>query len=374
MGERSSAYPTSSFSGSILSANCEDPQDDSVYTIGGTRWNFDATPPGFYGTNDVWYSSNALQWVKRTPARSPDPRREATCDVGYSHNIVVIGGSYIAPGADTVNYYNDVWTSNNKGTSWTRVTARAPFTARGGHAMQITHSEYYGTDLIYVVGGSGLVSGTLTLFNDVYVSSNGGSQWTQVVSRGGWAGRSRFGVVITSAGVMMLLGGNRNDVWASMNGGQQWRSCRLQAGAPVITGAPAIALTGDDKLVVGSGYPRSDLWTSDQSLKEPTLLARMCGTSIPEDGIGLRIEGWTPYSNSTDDPTDNTTTSSSGLPVTSILLIIVAVLAVLAVLYFLYRRQQRTGSWNPMVHASSSSTDGLLGDTVNLSSEPLSSS
>jgi len=190
--------------------------------------------------------------------------------------------------------------------------------------------------------------------NDVWVSSNGGSQWTQVIARAQWWKRWGHAVVITNAGAMVLAGSNNgSDVWASFNGGQRWYQCRLQVGQTVTENSPAVQLTADERLVVGSGYPRTDLWLSDQSLKDPSALSRLCTGSIPEEGVGLRMASWEPASgeSSTGVPDPGTlplpSSGSGALSPGVIVVIVLGVVAGVAIIYALWRHQQRTRSWNP---------------------------
>ena len=162
--------------------------------------------------------------------------------------------------------------------------------------MQSARSERYNVDLVYVAGGTtaanGVPGGNL---NDVWVSSTGGVTWMQLQKAATWSKRWGHSVVITSAGAMVLVGGaaspfddgGPSDVWASFNCGARWTQCRLQAGQTVTADSPAAQLTADERFIVGSGYPRTDLWLSDQSLSDPQRLARMCQGSIPKVGVGL---------------------------------------------------------------------------------------
>ena len=367
LGNVESAYPTSSFAGSISSANCEDPLTDDVYTLGGLRWN-NTQPTGFFGTNDVWHSSNALVWTKRMTKVFEPVRSSATCDVGHMNNIILIAGESRLPGGGgATTYLNDVWTSTNRGITWSRTTARAPFPVRMDHAMQITWSDLYMVDLIYVVGGQTQSGTTLSPLNDVWVSSNGGVQWRSLVARAPWQARRGLAVVITHAGAMLLAGGaDTTDIWASLNGGVRWTQCRLQAGQTVTVNQPAVTLTAEERLLIGSGSPRTDLWQSDVSLSQPSVVARLCQGSMPADGMGLIIEGWEPAgaNNGTSPDADPSTTSSSGLTTWAVLLIVLAVLLALAAVYWLWRRQQQTGSWNPLQQGSKA------GDFSTLNGEP----
>ena len=356
MGSIESASAQSSFSATVAEANCEDPLSDDVYVIAGIRYNTSypaGTGAGFLGTNEVWWSPNALQWTRRTGRTFDPPRSGAACDVGHSHNLLVVGGRASYPGVlPTQQLLNDVWASTNRGQTWTRTTARAPFPARSEHTMQIARSERYNVDLVFVVGGGIFTGGVAdTLLNDVWVSSSGGSTWMQVQRAATWSQRWGHSVVITSAGAMVLVGssGVLSDVWASFNGGARWTQCQLQAGQTVTENSPAVQLTADERLIVGSGYPRTDLWLSDQSLSDPQRLARMCQGSIPETGVGLYVESWTRVPSAGADSSSGgdmpAPPPSTGLSAGVAVLIVLAVAVGAAVLYALWRRYaQKEGS------------------------------
>jgi len=151
-------------------------------------------------------------------------------------------------------------------------------------------------------------------------------------------------------------------MWASLNGGARWTACRVIANQSV-TDSSAVALTGDDRLVIASGSPRADVLLGDQKLTEASLVARYCGNTVPEDGVGLRVEGWA-AANSTDPdsgndtPTDPTTTASSGgLSGMAIVGIVAAVLVALAGAFAYWKWQQKSTATN------TSDPSGLLGST-----------
>ena len=366
-GSITSANPTTSFSGSISSANCEDPTTDDVYTIGGLRWsggNPGDVGAGFWSTNDVWYSTNALVW-NRTNGGFDPARHGATCDVGHSKNILLIGGMYRRWENNEMmeTYYNDVWQSTNRGGTWRRMATRAPFAARRDHAMQITFSNYYGVDLVYVVGGRGPVNGVLDSFNDVWVSSNAGTAWRNVVLRAQFPKRFEASVLVTSQAAMLVIGGRgQTDMWASLNGGQRWTLCRVVANQTV-TDSSAVTLTSDDRLVIASGSPRADVAPGDQTLTVPSVVARYCGNTVPAEGVGLRVDAWEGSTGGSSgvDPSSGTTpdtTSSGTLSGMAIVGIVAAVLVALAVAYGYWRWQQKNSG-----AASTSDPSGLLGHT-----------
>ena len=141
---------------------------------------------------------------------------------------------------------------------------------------------------------------------DVWVSSDSAVSWYQLTATAPWAGRWGHGAAITESGVLLVLGGTSiasqsyNDLWASFNGGLAWFKCRLEVNSTIIRGEQAVALTSDERLIVGNGYYYSgafrveyaDLWVSDLSFNNTAALAAACGTTVPAQGVGLRMANW----------------------------------------------------------------------------------
>ncbi|MEM2618527.1 MAG: DUF2341 domain-containing protein, partial [Candidatus Hadarchaeales archaeon] len=107
--------------------------------------------------NDVWYSSDGINWTCATSAASWSAR--------YGHTSVVFDNKiWVLGGYDSSGYKNDVWYSSN-GTSWTCATSAASWSARCGHTSVVFDNK------IWVLGG--FTSGGV--LNDVWYSSNGTS-------------------------------------------------------------------------------------------------------------------------------------------------------------------------------------------------------
>ena len=357
-GYQESAYPDSSFRSRAGSGNCEDPASDDVYSVGGGYYLEDGTR---VETSDSWHSTDAIHWTLGTGRSFTPARHFLSCDVDSHSRLFVVGGGYFDESAPSGTVYlQDVWSSSNHGQSWTRVTARAPFPARAEHALHITRSSVYDVDLVYVAGG--FTTGGETL-NDVWVSSDSAVSWSQLTSRASWAKRWGHGSAITAAGVLLLVGGTPssagrsgvsfNDVWASLNGGRLWTSCRLPLGRVFIRGEQAVALTSDERLLLGAGYAYlsngqridySDLWISDLSLADPATVQRLCSGSMPEEGVGLRnVEGWSPVSPSADD--DGSTSAGGGIGISSGLIALSTglLLSTVAAVGYIHYRHRRAG-------------------------------
>jgi len=114
--------------------------------------------------NDIWNSSDGVNWTQVTPVGTHWSERERPKVVNFKGEMWLIGGNALSGGAQ-----NDVWHSPD-GINWTQVTSPAiPFAARYDHDVVVYD------DKIWVVAGNNS-SGYL---DDVW-SSPDGINWTQV--------------------------------------------------------------------------------------------------------------------------------------------------------------------------------------------------
>ena len=363
-GLQRSAQADSSFSPRGGAANCEDPSNDDLYSMAGVLY---ADGNVRTQTAEVWFSSNAIEWVQRRGRGFGPERFWATCVVDDQSTVFLIGGQRSSDTGGATTYYRDIWTSSDQAVTWDRLTTNAPFMARSEHTLAVTRSAYYGRQLMVITGGQTLEGATL---NDVWVSSDRALTWAQVTNRAAWPSRWGHASVITEAGAMLVLGGvpgvrgnswagnSFSDAWLSLDGGLRWTSCRLPINNVIVRAEQGAVLTQDEHLLLGAGYqvitsggtdyyrPEfSDLWRSDQPLSDLGWLTRVCSTAVPDDGvIGLRdMEAWVPET-----PATSSSSSSSGLSSGVLVMIVVAVVAaVLSAAYYLYCRKQRTGVWSP---------------------------
>lgn len=158
----------------------------TMYVIGSDPFNDDDGSGGSYvtdlsgtGTADVWSSTDGITWTLVTSSAGWGPR--------VNHMVGVIGTTmYVMGGQTNCNddstALNDVWRSTDGGANWTQL-ADAPWSERGlvGHFLPTMAGR------IYVIGGGtyGSVSppgGSLMYGNDVW--SFDGSNWVEVSADG----------------------------------------------------------------------------------------------------------------------------------------------------------------------------------------------
>ena len=189
----------------------------------------DAPCPEFLPTsrffNDVWASSDGVGWEQRTAQAGWSGRAGLSAVVAGDH-IYVMGGSQnddsaiIGPSGPTRIYFNDVWRSTD-GIEWELMTEAAPWAPRAGAAVVERDGE------IWLLGGEyGFTCGPLPdcdppYFNDVWRSADG-VEWTEVTSAAGWSPRPGHQCEVLE-GPFVCFGGfglveNPTDVWASADG------------------------------------------------------------------------------------------------------------------------------------------------------------
>jgi hypothetical protein len=203
-------------------------------------------------TNDVWYSTNGINWTEATASADWNPR-------SYAEVIVYDNKMWILGGMNGTDYYNDVWYSSN-GINWTLATDNATWPHRYDFGAVVYDgkmwvieglNEDYLTDVWYSTDGVNWILATssepgrrqecslvhdnkmwimggyvgIVFMNDV-LSSTDGVTWNSVR---GWApyDPTMWGLRISASattldGKMWISGGNMiynyNDVWYSFNG------------------------------------------------------------------------------------------------------------------------------------------------------------
>jgi len=125
-----------------------------MWIIGGFRGRAD----GDAGLNDVWSSSDGINWTQNTDA-APFDFRYAHTSLVFDNHMWVIGGQSLGP-----RFKKDVWYSSD-GINWTQATSNLPFTGRSGHTSVVFDNH------MWVIGG--WRGQPLAHTNEVWYSKNG---------------------------------------------------------------------------------------------------------------------------------------------------------------------------------------------------------
>ncbi len=187
--------------------------NNKMWVIGGVD-GVSITP-----ANQVWWSNDGVTW-------NPAPNLPANMYyIKNKSDVMVLGNTMVARPSDTSNFW-----STTDGTTWTQIATNTPIVARTGTTSTVFNN------VGWILGG--MNSFNLSLMNDVWSSNPAGNVWNQgVITSGGpnsmWA--PRYGQsAVTFNGKIWVLGGsgsmnNSNtlfkDAWSSADGSTWTRSC-----------------------------------------------------------------------------------------------------------------------------------------------------
>jgi hypothetical protein len=213
--------------------------------------------------NDVWSSADGIAWQRETPSAGFSPRNSFGAVVynnGTTGNRMwVIGGE-----TGTGVFANDVWSSSD-GVNWSPETPSANFSARGGHAVVAFNGQ------LWLTGGGniGFVDGTgTTALADVWKSSNGVT-WTIVAPAStSFQARTFHGSAVHNNRLWVIGGtgpsptGRTNDVWSTADG-VNWTPETPSAQFSIRTAAAVTAHNNELWVISGIGLDRyNDVWRS----------------------------------------------------------------------------------------------------------------
>jgi hypothetical protein len=185
--------------------------DDKMWLMGG--WH-NGRLPGHSACNEVWWSTDGLNWKEATPHAGWSARLAAGAIV-FRGKMWILGGTENYYFGDEKSLKHDVWSSAD-GKQWDLVTDNAGWPPRAYHAAVVHDGK------MWVIGGGNYVP-QYRAFNDVW-SSEDGKTWTRVTDAAAWHPRIWFSAV-PYRDRMWVLGGwsnnpsqNWGDVWSSKDG------------------------------------------------------------------------------------------------------------------------------------------------------------
>ena len=227
--------------------------------------------------NDVWSSSDGINWVQRTANASFSARKNhqvVSFNDGSGDKLWLIGGN-------DGSLKNDVWSSSD-GINWVQQTASAAFSARSAH--QAVHFNDGSGDKLWVIGGSEdrksndiwASESAATETNDVWSSSDG-IHWLPQTSSAAFSARKGHQVVSFNDGngeKLWLIGGDdgerKNDVWSS-NDGISWTQQTASAAFSNRTAHQVVNFNnsnGNKLWLIGGddGSFKNDVWSSGDGI------------------------------------------------------------------------------------------------------------
>ena len=220
--------------------------DGKMWVMGGNNGD-----PSYTDYNDVWYSTDGINWIEATDNASWIPRQAFELLV-FDNKMWVIGGF------DESNVLNDVWYSSD-GVNWTEATSNANWTAR----MRFGALTY--DNKMWVMGG---MDGVFSALNDVWYSSDG-VNWTEATSNADWYYRYHFSSLVFDNKMWVIAGrdgGVGKSVWYSTNG-INWTEATSSPDFDARYGFASTIL--DNKMWIMGGYgesPMNDVWYSTNGI------------------------------------------------------------------------------------------------------------
>jgi hypothetical protein len=208
-------------------------------------------------TNEIWSSTNGVNWNLETPAASWSPRIGSGL-VEFNGKIWLLGGTEDYYKGNESSLKNDVWSSTD-GVNWDLVTNKAPWSPRAFLQAVVYDGK------IWVMGGGNYVP-EYQAKNDVWSSSDG-INWELVTENAPWSPRIWFSSVVYR-NCMWVIGGwsdkpsrDFNDVFFSKNG-REWT--QLKTHNSFSKRHEHSTLVFKDKIWVLGGHARplnSEVWS-----------------------------------------------------------------------------------------------------------------
>lgn len=190
--------------------------------------------------NDVWSSIDGARWTEQSYAAEFEPVYLANM-VGDSNGYIYLAGGILDLTGNPRMSTGSVWQSTNQGRTWRQMSSgynqNGQISGPGQRAVSILLNQETNT-LIWLTGvntGYGTNDRPESYYKDVWVSTNQGRTFDPVNLNTPFGRRDDSNAEITSGGLIVLAGGYGgtgqgqerlgeiyNDVWVSPNGGYSW--------------------------------------------------------------------------------------------------------------------------------------------------------
>ena len=283
-------------------ASCRD-NHGHYFVIAGetvTSANSSATVPSYASSDSAQHFQPTHYNTTLTPM---SPRSFATCMATSAGSVVVVGGKSLGTaggsGTSDVWAFDVDWSEDGvQADDWHLLANATVVQARYGHTSAVAFGQGEDCiDVLYVTGGKNNINGssTATYNNDVHYSLDGGSTWQSRNSTSAlWSPRAFHSLTVAQSGLLVVAGGQNetttfNDVWVSFNGGIDWTMATNAAGFPPRSGhAFIIDASGRPVVIGGSNYYSSrvitaynDVWTLSQlDLNNVTAVAALLAYNL----------------------------------------------------------------------------------------------
>lgn len=249
--------------------------------------------------NETWRSTDyGKTWTLQNAYSGWMPRYGHNSVVTPDGTIVLMGGQ---AGYENVTMFNDTWQSADYGKTWTQVNTSSGWSAR-----------YYPASVAMPDGSIVLMGGrddSERLKNDVWQSDDFGTTWTLVNANPGWSERSAHTAVAMPDESIILMGGwddtsAQNDTWQSDDNGKTWSLVNVSSGWAARQAPVSVVMPDESILLIGGDtnddHYLNDMWRSTDSGITWTLVnantgwtprVHPSGVAMPDGSIVLMC-GW----------------------------------------------------------------------------------
>lgn len=226
-------------------------------------WIVGGDPLQGHYQSDVWSSGDGRSWRRENPGGSvPWGPRALHYTLSFRDRLWVMGGQTVPQFAPApLRVHDDVWSSTN-GVDWVRLEPAGPRWCPRG---MIGGSAVF-ADRMWILGG-GVYDTPETperrFFNDVWSSADG-RHWECHCRRAPWHPRQYHEVAVFDGRLWVLEGWNqtnRNDVWYSEDG-VEWHEVPDTPWAP--RHAASVFVHDDALWMVAGNNMESDVWRLDR--------------------------------------------------------------------------------------------------------------
>ena len=255
--------------------------DDKIWVLGGSITN-----SGEINKNDVWHSTDGINWIEATTTADWSARRSPS-------SVVFDGKIWVLGGYDGGNK-KDVWYSTD-GINWVEATANAAWSARYGHSSVVFD------DKIWVLGG--FDGGNK---KDVWYSTDG-INWIEATTTADWSARRSPSSVVFDGKIWVLGGydgGNKKDVWYSTDG-INWIEATANAAWSARYGHSSVVF--DDKIwVLGGddGNKKNDVYYSSNGITWRKVISNLWSARHSHTSVVFDDKIWV-LGGKTDDGNEN---------------------------------------------------------------------
>ncbi len=245
--------------------------NERLWVTGGTV----NTASGTTYYSDVWVSDDGIEWNRVKAVADFGPRSNPHL-LSMGDSLWLIGGYLYDTKNQAYGEQNDVWTSTD-GIQWTQVTPSATWPLRRSSGFSSAVFE----DKLWIMGGDIYDSATAqwTTFSDIWNSTDGAT-WNHVTNRPEWPARYGSSVAVFNDRLWLFGGATHttnvympfNEIWTSKDG-IIWN----QAKGPVNIQAMAFSFGEDlwayfDCISNISGYEHNELWRSRGPVTDDTVV------------------------------------------------------------------------------------------------------